>query len=109
MIFLLLLILLGYTACQSEEPEMTSDYCQDGEVSFNEDIKSIFSTNCSNLYCHGSEPGFASYEYIKRVVDNGLLWEKFIETREMPPSAENSLDFERDQIACWIESGALNN
>lgn len=91
----------------SKTPETPEE--NDCEVSYKNDLVPITQTSCAGGYCHATGDHFSIYENIKAVVDNGQLWEKVIETREMPPYPSSISEEERDLFACWIESGAPNN
>jgi len=78
------------------------------EVSYKNDLVPITSMACTG-YCHTTTDHYSVYENIKAVVDNGLLKEKLIDSKEMPLYPSFITEEQREQFACWIEAGAPNN
>lgn len=75
-------------------------------VTFDKDIKPIAKSFCGGSYCHHGEPSFwASYTNMKKIVDNGELYEEVIANKTMP--AEMQLPKkEYNLIKTWLETGA---
>lgn len=78
------------------------------EISFERDLKPITEKACTG-YCHSSFGHFTNYINLKEVVDNGVLKEKLIVSREMPLYPQSITEEEREMFACWIEAGGPDN
>ena len=88
------------------------DECDTLDYTFNGVISTIISRNCATSSgCHGSVSQntiFTSYSGIKSVADNGLLEQKAIIYKTMPPSAALP-DCEMLLLKKWLDDGSLNN
>lgn len=75
------------------------------QISFNQIVKPILDNNC--VFCHnGSQfPDLRMHESIG--LNSALIKEEVV-SRRMPIGASLTQK-EIDDIACWIDSGALNN
>jgi len=105
--FLTILVsIIIFTSCENnvEEDLQEINDC-DTNISFNEIIKPIINNNC--LQCHnGSQfPDLRNYESI-RINANKIKEET--QTRRMPLGGSLTTT-QIEAIACWIDSGALNN
>ena len=88
------------------------DACDTTEYSFAGTIMPIIETNCATSSgCHGAgsmNSRFLSYDQIKPYAGNGLIENRVIVYKNMPPA--NPLpDCEMLLIKKWIDNGALNN
>jgi len=77
----------------------------DPNISFSKVIKPIIDNNC--LQCHNGNqfPDLRTYESI-RINSNKIKEET--QTRRMPIGGNLTTD-QIEAIACWVDSGALNN
>lgn len=94
-------LILSVISCQENIEEACG-------VSYEKDLKPITETACTG-YCHTSFDHFSIYDNIKEVVDNGLLKEKLITSREMPLYPRFISEEQRSMFECWIEAGGPNN
>jgi hypothetical protein len=85
----------------------------DTGISFNATINPIIETSCAtNSNCHGSgassgRPVFNNYTTIK---NNAADIKRLTANGSMPPSSSGTLTTQqKQQIACWIDAGALDN
>jgi len=88
------------------------DECDTTEYSFAATILPIIETNCATSSgCHGAgsmNSQLLSYEQINAYAGNGLIENRVIVYKNMPPA--NPLpDCEMLLIKKWIDNGALNN
>ena len=107
-----------FMACKKDktQAENTPTVCDSLSVSFQVDVMSIMTANCSFSGCLSSGSGvgdFTSYSGIKAKVDNGQFQERALYLKDMPPtysSGPKSLNNEDIQkLQCWIEDGVQNN
>ena len=88
------------------------DACDTTEFSFAAAIMPIIETNCATSSgCHGSgspNSQFLSYDQIKQYADNGLIENRVIVYKNMPPASPLP-DCQLLLIKKWIDNGALNN
>ncbi len=99
---ILLSLSLLQQSCSKEQEAPACD------ISYKTDLIPITSTSCAG-YCHNSWDHYSIYENIKEVAESGVLWEKLIETQEMPLYPQSITTEQREMFACWIEAGAPNN
>lgn len=99
-------------ACVSHDfPE----YVCDQTYTFAEDVRPIIETKCAIAGCHngdlGAEYNWTNFEEFHKRAESGLV--KFRVTRRiMPPSTSPAGPLTQEEInaiACWSDSGALNN
>jgi len=128
----ILSILVTFLSCVAEEGPITIDNGEPLEVSFSQDIQTIFDNNC--IVCHNENhptglnlQNGLSYNLLVNVtssnyspnlriepfsLDNSVLWHKINNDGsfggQMPPNEPLS-NFEIQQIEEWILQGALNN
>lgn len=93
--------LYGEKECLSEDPG----------ASFSLSIAPIIDANCAVSGCHVTgqqQPTLLTYEQISSNASKIKL--KTANSTMPPPESGNRLDqLEIDQIACWVDSGALDN
>lgn len=112
-IFTLFSFILILASCTfNNEDDLYGDIeCDSENVTFSADIQSIVATNCATIGCHvagGQPPILESYDNIKAIVDNGLMEERVIIQRNMPPGTILD-DCVIEFIEVWINEGAPNN
>ena len=95
------------SSCSSEDPgPMIVDPCD--EVTYSETIKPLMDTSCRLPTCHipGTEaPPFSDFATIQ-----ALSASIKVRTGNRSMPLQGSLtQTQIDQIACWVDSGALNN
>lgn len=109
-LFSIACLLVLFPACKKETKEEVID-CTGVSPSYNSEIKLIINANCISSGCHnaGSSNGdYTTYNGIKIDAASGVLENRVIINKTMPPSGPLSLE-DRKKIKCWISSGALNN
>jgi hypothetical protein len=88
------------------------DACDTTEYSFSATIMPIITSNCAtSVGCHGngSKYGvFTNYDGIRQSALNGLVEQKVIVYKNMPPASPLA-DCEMLLIKNWLDAGALNN
>lgn len=79
-------------------------------ITYSGDVKNIIQTNCAVTGCHvaGSQsPNFTQFTNINA---NAATIKARTGARSMPPAGRTALSqSDIDQIACWVDDGALNN
>ena len=108
-----------FLSCSKEKAEpQSSCFDQSFQASFSTDVFPVIQLRCASVVgCHapGSAPNpeFSDYNSVKAKYDDGKLWNRLIELKDMSPAwAPDSLkltDCEREAIQKWMEIGALNN
>jgi len=104
--FLFLLVL--FASCENNVAENMEDLVAsecDPTISFNVQIKPIIDANC--LQCHNGNqsPDLRTYQSIK---DKASIIKEVTQIRRMPLGGSLTTA-EIKAIACWIDSGSLNN
>lgn len=99
-----------HTACSSND--MPGLFCEDAVVSYQTDIKPILEVNCIKSGCHNGDNGAElNWSVFENVQTHAA------EIKELTGNGSMPLDIaptglpkrERDLIACWVNSGALDN
>lgn len=77
------------------------------------DVLPIFKNRCQNCHGNGSLPNWTNYATASKFAKNGTLERRVVTERSMPMAgsseASQMTDAERNQIAAWIQGGALNS
>lgn len=103
---------MTFNSCVSHDfPE----YVCNQEYTFSDDVRPIIETKCAVSGCHngdmGSDLNWNDFEELHKRAESGLV--KFRVThRIMPPSDSPAGPLTQEQInaiACWTDTGALNN
>ncbi|GAA3584166.1 hypothetical protein [Snuella lapsa] len=113
--FLFLPLLLNCSSSGDDTTEPTPDPDPDPseKVTYDADIKSIMTGNCTS--CHGSTPtqnapmSLVTYAQVKANVDK-IITRVNSTSNPMPPSSSNALSAsEKDLIDQWKADGLLEN
>jgi hypothetical protein len=79
---------------------------------FMDNVKPIIEGNCATPGCHvagGGAPGLMeNYTQIKSFVDNGLLEQRALINKDMPPSGPLT-ECQQQLLQTWIDAGAPDN
>lgn len=111
---LMLLSLLGLWGCYydvEEELYPVDPNCQTEALSYTGNIKQLVDTRCAISGCHVAGTGrvnLTTYAGVKQVADNGLMRQKVIVEKSMPPSGPLP-SCEMLQIDAWLKAGAPEN
>ncbi|MBL7890622.1 MAG: hypothetical protein JNL24_13805 [Bacteroidia bacterium] len=110
-VFLFLsLILLAFGSCTYTKVEVPAKEDTCDTISYANDIVPIMTANCTGCHSSGFASGdFTTYAAIKLRADNGVLKNRIITQRDMPPAPATMPDSLRTIINCWISQGAPNN
>lgn len=109
---ILAVMTMTFNSCVSHDfPE----YVCNQEYTFSDDVRPIIETKCAVSGCHngdmGSDLNWNDFEELHKRAESGLV--KFRVThRIMPPSDSPAGPLTQEQInaiACWTDTGALNN
>ena len=112
--FLLLLGLLGFTGCVSNNVEEILGACETADMSFTRNIEPIIARNCAVPGCHSGPSPIAGvdligYDNIKAKIDDGRIVARINDAGfPMPPSGVLP-ECDRLKIDAWVAAGALNN
>jgi hypothetical protein len=99
-----------YTGCSYND--MPGLFCDDTVVSYQNDIKPILEANCIKSNCHNGDLGAErNWSVLAKVQAKADKIKEFTGNGTMPLDiAPTGLpQNERDLIACWVNSGALDN
>lgn len=90
------------SSCSTDDPEETN-------ITYSENIESIFSTNCASCHESGNNyaPIFSGYADVKDKTENGALLDRIqSDTNPMPPTGKMSAENIQAFID-WAEAGYL--
>lgn len=112
LLLILNLLLLGGCYYDVEEELYPLDpNCQTEALTYTANIRQIINTNCAIGGCHVAGTGrvnLTTYAGVKEVADNGLLRQKVIVEKSMPPSWSLTT-CEIRQLDAWLRAGAPEN
>lgn len=109
-----LILILFLSSCNKDKlpPEEEPEICDTLITSYELNIKPIIDTYCAYAGCHdGSSPGiYLTYAQMLPALESGLITERSINNRNMPPSYANEgltelPQEEFDLLNCWIAAG----
>jgi hypothetical protein len=111
-LFAALAIVLMIWSCTKDTTTAAATIdCSNVSAKFATDIKPIFQAKCGNQGCHPSKE-MEVYASLKKHVNDGHI-KRYIADRSTPPAlmtlAGGCNDAESKKVACWIQSGALDN
>ena len=105
-------LLLAGCYYDKEELLYPASFCDLTDVSYSATIGPLVQNSCATPGCHvagGTGTGnFTSYAGVNAAVANGTLRSQVLVDRTMPPTGPLS-DCDMQQIALWLDAGALNN
>jgi hypothetical protein len=108
-------ILILSQGCYNDNVEELYEFedpnCDALDVSFSNQVFPIIQGNCSITGCHvagGNGMLLENYNNVKAYVDNGTMFDRVVNTQDMPPS-QPLTSCQIDQIDSWINAGAPNN
>ena len=107
-VFLLLLASCAY----ENEDELFGEAPCEPDISYGQVIEPILMFNCAIPSCHdGSNPLLPDWTVFSNVQAAAPQIKERTGNRTMPPSNSGKILSARqvDDIACWVDSGALNN
>lgn len=106
--FFFTLLIFGSCTYTKVEVPAKEDTCN--TISYANDIVPIVTANCTSCHSSGFASGdFTTYAAIKLRADNGVLKNRIVIQRDMPPAPATIPDSLRKKIDCWIQQGAPNN
>jgi uncharacterized membrane protein len=109
-----LFLLFASASCTSEKVTPTPVECTDS-IHFTHDVLPILTNKCGVAGCHDSDPNnstgdFTSYTDVKIKADAGLIRNRLLVVKDMPPAGNASpTELELQKINCWLKQGAKNN
>lgn len=112
---LALAAIMHYVSCSKDSTSATSTTvdCTGVSAKFAADVLPIISgTKCTTSGCHPDNGILTTYAAVKSHVDQGHMKTYVVDktSKPMPPSGSTQLTSdELKKIACWIQSGALDN
>lgn len=103
-------ILFTSNSCKKQDDDTPiTEECPSETPTYNGQIKDIINNNCALAGCHGdgTSPGiFTSYDGMKMWIDGGLIKQKAIDEKSMPPSPATLSSANYNLLRCWLEGGA---
>jgi hypothetical protein len=79
-------------------------------ISYANTVKAIIDTNCAISGCHDAGTGPRDWTNFTNVKNNAANIKNRTVNKSMPPAGSPALSqADIDQIACWVDDGALNN
>lgn len=112
--FLICLQPLLLSGCQyhvEEELYPQDPACETSALSYTANIRQLVDTHCAVSGCHVAGTGrtdLTTYAGLKQVADNGLMRQKVLIEKSMPPGGPLP-DCELRQIEAWLNAGAPEN
>lgn len=85
--------------------------CQTTALTYTDNIRQIINTNCATPGCHVPGNGrvdLTQYEGVKQVAEAGLLRQKVLVEKTMPPGRPLTA-CEMQQLDAWLKAGAPEN
>lgn len=87
------------------------------EITYDEHMRPLINGTCAYNGCHlgGAAPGdYSDYEGIARYIDGGLIENRVLIARNMPPSNASQgpsvlTEEELELFKCWIQAGYPEN
>lgn len=110
--FVLIFLTVVFVSCKKDKTVLAE--C-DAEVSFVEDVQPILLNSCATSGCHSASSAANNmvFENFEEVFANRDMILKTVNheagVTPMPIGASQLSSIEIQNIACWIEQGALNN
>lgn len=110
--FVLIFLTVVFVSCKKDKTVPAE--C-DAEVSFVEDVQPILLNSCATSGCHSASSAANNmvFENFEEVFANRDMILKTVNheagVTPMPIGASQLSSIEIQNIACWIEQGALNN
>ncbi len=101
---------LVIVACSKDDDEdngMTIEECEETPT-YNDDIQPIMEEKCATPACHGGgeSPGdFRDLSVLQQYIDAGLIEERVLIQRNMPPAGMQLTSEELQAFQCWVEGG----
>jgi hypothetical protein len=83
--------------------------CDQSVVTFTDVIKPIIDTNCTVSGCHVIGTGLPDFTQFSNIKTYAAEIRERTSTRDMPRGGRVLTNLQIAQIACWVDSGALNN
>ena len=96
------------TVRDSEGCIYTLDATMPSGVSWSGSIKSIFDNNCNTSGCHGDNKSISDWTVFENVKNNATSIRSATQSGSMPKDGALTQN-QIDQIACWVDDGALFN
>jgi cytochrome c553 len=107
--FLLFSVLISCGPNTGEHKPLNLEFRVTGAIDFST-VKPVFAKYCASCHPSRSAPNWLEYSLALPYVSNGLLRQRVVIERSMPPpgspQAESLTDRERNLIAQWINAGA---
>ena len=89
----------------------SSTNCDTISITYASGIETIILDNCALSGCHDGNSGLATindYSSVKSYVDNGLLEQRVLDQKDMPPTGPLST-CNQQKIRSWLMDGAPQN
>lgn len=96
------------TVKDSEGCIFTVDAIMPSGISWSGTIKSIFDNNCNTSGCHGDDKSIPDWTVFENVKNSATSIRSATQSGSMPEDGELTQN-QIDQIACWVDDGALFN
>lgn len=112
---ILFLLIFALTACvyhdigvDDDDPSEEPFICLPDEVTWSEDIQPLMISSCVKSNCHDgiSRNDFSDYDVVKEYSDDIKSQTR---NRSMPFDGPALTQLQIDMIACWVDSGSLDN
>lgn len=113
---LLVIMFFTYSCEYNNEEELypkkeSSSNCDTTSITYASGIETIILDNCALSGCHEGNSGLPAindYTSVKSYVDNGLLEQRVLDQKDMPPSGPLST-CNQQKIRSWLMGGAPQN
>ena len=108
-IFVITLILIGFSSCYYDKQEnLYGIECDTKDLTYSNQMEKVISQSCATTSCHVAGNGipiYDSYGSVMNGVDNGTIMDRVITKKNMPPSGALS-DCDYNLIKEWIAQGS---
>lgn len=110
-------ILMISISCSSESedqlptPKPVEDKCEDNKISLVDDIIPTIEQNCAISGCHVEGTGRVDFTNKDNIISFASQIRTNTESGFMPPASSglSLTSSEKEEIFCWVSSGAKNN
>jgi len=105
--FVIGVLLITFSSCYyDKEEDLYGLECDTNNLTYSKNLEKIINESCATSGCHDSGSNNSDYSsYNKVVIDTGIIIERTIIEKTMPPSS-NLSECNFKLIAEWIKQGA---
>lgn len=106
-VLMIMVSLFVLSSCYNDnEEDLYGLECKTENLTYGNDLEEVIATSCATAGCHAAGTNNKDYSsYNKIIVDTGIIFERSIVQKDMPPSEVLS-DCNYKLLQSWIVQGA---